>query len=269
MDDYPFKRELSPRNIILDLMGVSHPAPLEATVLPAIGEVFDQSINTLRVALTRLVAKGFLDNTQRGVYRLSTKAIARNEFTRRWKSAQGSSKQWDNSWIACHLSKGSNRTVRNKSVNALNWMGFKPGLDGLWVRPNNLQLLVPELLSNLRSLGLEAQAQVFSLNDVEDNLAKGWKNLWAIHELDKGYQQLNKRLLKSITNLQKPNSKTTLLETCLLGSEAIHYLATDPQLPSEIRPTLHYETLRHTMLEYDQLGRKLWYQKLPALGVPT
>ncbi len=269
MDNYPFKRELSPRNIILDLMGVSHPVPLEATVLPAISDVFDQSVNTLRVALTRLVAKGFLDNTLRGVYRLSAKAIARNEFTRRWKSPQYSSKKWDDSWIACHLSKGSNRTVRSKSINALNWLGFKPGLDGLWVRPNNLQLKVPELLSELRSLGLETQAQVFSLYDVEDSLAKGWKNLWAVNELDKGYQQLTKRLLKSIKNLQKPKSKTTLLETCLLGSEAIHYLATDPQLPREIRPTQHYETLRQTMLEYDQLGRKLWYQKLPALGVPN
>ncbi len=267
MDDYPFKRELSPRNIILDLMGVSHPNPMEAAHLPVISHVFSVPVNNLRVALTRLAAKGMLDNTQRGVYRLSAKAIVRNEFTRRWKSPQYSDKPWDASWIACHLSKGSNRSIRSKSINALNWFGFKPGLDGIWVRPNNLVQSVSELLSVLRSLGLEAHAQVFSINDVEATLAKSWQTLWATTELDTRYQQLNEKLLHSFKQLQSAQPTTTLLETCLLGSEAIHLLATDPQLPPDIRPACHYEELRTTMLEYDQIGRKIWLKQLPDLGV--
>jgi len=269
MDDYPFKREMNPRNIILDLMGVSHPNPMEAAHLNEISVIFDVPVNNLRVALTRLVAKGMLDNTQRGVYRLSAKAIVRNEFTRRWKSPQYSSQQWDGSWIACHLSKGTNRSLRTKSINALNWFGFKPGLDGMWVRPNNLLQSVPDLLSQLRNLGLEASAQVFSLSDVEPILAQSWQTLWATDELDKRYGQLNKKLLYSFKQLQNPKTNTTLLETCLLGSEAIHYLATDPQLPNEIRPSKFYEQLRTTMLEYDQIGRKIWLQELPTLGVLT
>jgi phenylacetic acid degradation operon negative regulatory protein len=269
MDDYPCKRELSPRNIILDLMGVSHPNPLEAAHLPVISHVFSVPVNNLRVALTRLAAKGMLDNTQRGVYRLSAKAIVRNEFTRRWKTPQHSNMPWDTSWIACHLSKGTNRSLRHKSINALNWFGFKPGLDGLWVRPNNLVQSVPKLLSVLRSLGLEAQAPVFSINDIEPTLAKSWKTLWATQELDTRYQQLNEKLINSFKQLQSAQANTTLLETCLLGSEAIHLLATDPHLPPDIRASQHYEKLRTTMLEYDQIGRKIWLKKLPSLGVLT
>ncbi len=267
MDDYPFKREPSPRNIILDLMGVSHPNPMETAHLSVIADVFSVPVNNLRVALTRLVAKGMLDNTQRGVYRLSAKAIVRNEFTRRWKSPQYSSKPWDDTWIACHLSKGTNRSLRCKSINALNWFGFKPGLDGMWVRPNNLVQAVPELLNMLRSLGLEAHAQVFSITDVETTLAKSWKTLWATQKLDSHYQQLSKKLLNSFKQLQSAQPNTTLLEACLLGSEAIHFLATDPQLPTEIRPSCHYEQLRTTMLEYDKIGREIWLKQLPSLGV--
>ena len=98
-------------------------------------------------------------------------------------------------------------------------------------------------------------------------MAKNWQTLWATSELDTRYQQLNEKLLNSFKQLQSAQPNTTLLETCLLGSEAIHLLATDPQLPFDIRAPQHYEKLRTTMLEYDQIGRKIWLKQLPALGV--
>ncbi len=267
MDEYQFQREVTPRNIILDLMGVSHPRPLSSSHLGMISSTFNVTVNNLRVALTRLVAKGMLDNTERGVYRLSAKAMARNDFARRWKVPQANKKKWDGSWIACHLSKGSNRTVRAKSINALNWFGFKPGLDAIWLRPNNLVMPIPELFENLRNLGLESGAHVFSMANVEASLAKHWHTLWAVEELDKSYASLNEQLQQSFEALQTSPPKTSLLDTFYLGSEAIYCLATDPQLPADIRPSPNYESLRKTMLDYDKIGRKIWLQQISSLGV--
>jgi len=267
MSDYQFQRELSPRNILLDLMGVNHPQPLEAGFLAIISDIFDVPVNNLRVALTRLVAKGMLDNTQRGVYRLSPKAMARNDFARRWKKPQCSSSDWDGSWIACHLGKGVNRSVRSKSLNALSWFGFKPGLDLLWVRPNNLLQAATKLQVTLQEIGLETQAHLFSMNDLQPNLVKHWKTLWPIQTLNSSYVDLNQKLISSYQQLSNTAVKTSLLETCVLGSEAIHCLAIDPQLPQEIRPGNEYETLRKTMLDYDQAGRKIWLKQLSSLGI--
>ncbi len=267
MSEYRFQRELSPRNIILDLMGVSHPQPLEAGYLNLISDIFNIPVNNLRVALTRLAAKGMLDNTQRGVYRLSPKAMARNEFARRWKTSQCVEGQWDGSWIGCHLSKGANRSVRAKSLNALSWFGFKPGLDHLWVRPNNLLQNVLSLQLVLKDLGLESQSHLFSMNDIESTLAKHWKTLWPVDALNESYGGLNQQLLSSYQQLDKTPLKASLLETCVLGSEAIHCLATDPQLPREIRPGKEYELLRKTMIDYDLAGRKIWLKQLTSLGI--
>ena len=267
MSEYQFQRELSPRNIILDLMGVSHPQPLEAGYLNLISDIFNIPVNNLRVALTRLAAKGMLDNTQRGVYRLSPKAMARNEFARRWKQSQCVEGEWNGSWIGCHLSKGANRSVRSKSLNALSWFGFKPGLDHLWVRPNNLLQNVSSLQAVLKDLGLESQSHVFSMDDIDPTLAKHWKTLWPVHALNQSYSELNQQLLSSYEQLDKTPLKASLLETCVLGSEAIHFLATDPQLPSDIRPSQEYETLRKTMIDYDLAGRKIWLKQLSSLGI--
>lgn len=267
MKEYQFQRELSPRNIILDLMGVSHPQPLEAGYVNLISDVFNIPVNNLRVALTRLVAKGMLDNTQRGVYWLSPKAMARNEFTRRWKQPQCVEGRWDGSWLGCHLSKGSNRSVRAKSLNALSWFGFKPGLDHVWVRPNNLLHDAPALLPMLKDLGLESESHVFSMGDIEPTLAKRWSTLWPVDALDQSYRELNQRLLNSHQKLDQTPLKGSLLESCVLGSEAIHCLATDPQLPVEIRPENGYETLRKTMVDYDLAGRKIWLKQLSLVGI--
>ena len=267
MEDYQFQRELSPRNIILDLMGVSHPKPMLSSHLNVISSTFDVPVNNLRVALTRLVNKGMLDNTERGVYRLSTKAMVRNDFATRWKEKQVNDTTWDGSWIACHLSKGSHRTIRAKSINALNWFGFKPGLDAIWVRPNNLRMNILELTDTLRNLGLESQAHLFTLTDIESSLAKQWQTLWAIDTLDQTYVKLNDQLKKSFKDLQSSPPNTSLQETCMLGGEAIYCLSMDPQLPKAIRSSDEFDRLRKTMLDYDKIGRTIWLQQLVSLGV--
>jgi len=267
---YKFKYEPNPKNVILDLMGINQPNPLETTHLVMISDIFGISINNLRVALTRLAAKGMITNDGRGIYRLSPKTVAKRDFINRWRSAQVINKPWDNSWIACHLPKGTDRTIRKKSLLALEWYGFKPGLDLVWVRPNNLTLSLTDLVNYLRELGLESEARTFVLAQAEDTLQTHWvNNLWATKKLDQDYDELIQALQNSIQTLQQSTPQQSLFETCSLGGEAIHHLAIDPLLPQEIRPGDMHTRLKQTMLTYDKVGREIWLEQLSALGVQS
>lgn len=256
-------REMTPKTIMLDLLGVAFPKPVLSQHLWVISDIFSVPENSLRVALTRLVAKGWVTNDIRGEYHLSEKARARNAFIRNWKG-KNKQKAWNERWLACHLPKGSGRTERAKSIKALEWYGFKPGLDLMWVRPDNLAILKSELQNVLRLLGLEANAHVFVLDEVDSSLVDNWLQLWPTQQMDNIYIALTKQLQSSA---KKPEKKRSLLETCLLGGEAIHYLVKDPQLPEEIHGRQHYDTLRETMENYDQMGRTIWFSELANLGV--
>lgn len=264
---YKFKYEPSPKNMILDLMGVNQPNPLETSHLSMLSDVFNIPVNNLRVALTRLTAKGLISNDGRGIYRLSLKAIAKRDFINRWRTTQIINKSWDGSWIACHLPKGADRTARKKSLLALQWYGFKAGLDLVWIRPNNLRLNLVDLVSFLRNLGLEIEAKHFIITQAEEAIQTHWmNNLWPITKLDMDYDDLIKALLQSIETLQQNTPQQALLQSSLLGGEAIHHLAIDPLLPSEIRPGNMQLKLKTAMLAYDKIGRKIWLEQLSDLS---
>ena len=194
-------------------MGVIQPNPLNTSHFPLISDVYDLPINNLRVALTRLVAKGMVISDGRGIYHLSPKAMIKRDFINRWRSVDAISKSWDKSWITCHLPKGTDRTARKKSLLALEWYGFKPGLDYLWIRPNNLTLDLTDLVNSLRKLGLESEARSFILTQAEDSLQTHWQNnLWPIKNLDQVYTKLIQALDSSIKTLKQ---STPLEAICL------------------------------------------------------
>lgn len=264
------KYEPNPRNVILDLMGVNQPNPLDTSYLPLISDIFGITINNLRVALTRLVAKGLISNDGRSIYRLTPKAVAKRDFINRWQSDQASNQPWDKSWITCHLPKGTERSARKKTLLALEWYGFKPGLEQMWIRPNNLKLNLTELMSSLRELGLEPEARAFILSQVEDSLQTHWQNnLWLIKKLDQDYADLIQVLDNSLKTVKQNSLHQSLHETCVLGGEAIHLLAIDPLLPAEIRPSDKYQQLQKSMLIYEKMGREMWLEQLSNLGVQS
>lgn len=264
---YQFDYQPTPKNILLDLMGVNINHTLSTSHLELIADAFGVSINNLRVTLNRLVSAGLVSNNNRGLYHLTERALAKRRFINRWRSDDLQTPQWDGQWLGCHLPKGADRTQRKRSLRALSWYGFQAGLDQLWIRPNNISLTGRELMADLRKLGIENNAQCLVLSDVDKPLADRWiEELWDINSLDSRYVQLIAALIESEAGLAQQAVSASLAETCRLGGEAIHRLATDPLLPKEIRPGDHYETLKNTMLRYDKIGRDIWLQQL---GVET
>jgi phenylacetic acid degradation operon negative regulatory protein len=265
---YQFTYQPTPKNILLDLMGVNKNGELATSQLNLISQAFDISINNLRVCLNRLVSADLITNDDRGVYCLTEKALAKRAFINRWRHDTFAYAGWNYSWMACHLPKGGDRNLRKKSLVALQWYGFTLGLDQLWIRPNNLMVNCSELSMELTQLGLENHAHCFVLQEVPDALASQWAhNLWNITQLDAEYSALVQSLKTSLENLEKKSLDASLAETCRLGGEAIHRLAIDPLLPKEIRPQKKYQQLKTTMLKYDRVGRNIWLNQLEQLGV--
>lgn len=266
---YQFRYQPTPKNILLDLMGVNSNNQLTTPELQPISEAFNLSINNLRVTLNRLVSAGLVSNAERGSYRLTAKALQKRRFINRWRDDRLMRPDWDGSWVGCHLPKGADRTERSSSLRALQWYGFKPGLEQLWIRPDNLTPGSAELHSGLRKLGLEALSHCFVITEIETTLAKQWCSLWDVRTLDNHYLELLDALSRSLDNLAKQPRKNSLAETWRLGGEAIHLLATDPLLPQQIRPGHCYENLKNTMKRYDVVGRSLWLKQLRQPRVET
>ncbi|GAA5445444.1 hypothetical protein Misp06_03647 [Microbulbifer sp. NBRC 101763] len=267
---YQFTYEPTPKNVLLDLMGVNKRHELATSQLGYISDAFDISINNLRVTLNRLVGAGLITQNGRGMYRLTEKALAKRAFINRWQQNTFHYDNWDYRWLACHLPKGVSRAVRAKSILVLEWYGFAAGLDHLWVRPNNLIINHAELTVTLIRLGLEESAHCFVLQDVPDILVSHWAHhLWDIERLDSEYDALIHSLESSLTSLAAKSVSASLYETCRLGGEAIHRLAVDPLLPKVIRPQKKYQQLKKIVRKYDRVGRNIWLEQLQKLGVDT
>lgn len=267
---YQFKYKPNPKNIVLDLMGVNKSHSLGIAQLHSISDIFGISINNLRVTLNRLVKAEMLSKDDANIYHLTPKSLDKRKFINRWRASQLKKDSWDGSWIACYLPKGIDRTLRKKSFLALDWYGFKQGLDHVLVRPNNLMLSIEELALSLKTLGLEVGATIFVMSDLDETTHNDWiSNLWSITQLDCSYNALTNQLIKSRSALESTSSRSSLVDVCLLGGEAIHYLAIDPLLPDTIRPGKAYETLKNTMIDYDAIARNSWLEKLSCLGVDS
>ncbi|MCO1336497.1 hypothetical protein MO867_19375 [Microbulbifer sp. OS29] len=265
---YQFTYEPTPKNVLLDLMGVNKRHELATSQLRFISDAFDISTNNLRVTLNRLTGTDLITHDGRGVYRLTEKALAKRSFINRWQKNTFHYDKWDSRWLACHLPKGVTRTVRKKSLLVLEWYGFAAGLDHLWVRPNNLTLNHSGITVALTTLGLEEDAHCFVLQDAPDSLVSQWVHrLWDVERLDHEYGALIQSIENSLTTLASKSVNASLSETCRLGGEAIHRLAIDPLLPRAIRPQNKYQQLKNIVHKYDRVGRNIWLEQLKKLGV--
>jgi len=90
---------------------------------------------------------------------------------------------------------------------------------------------------------------------------------YQINKLDQRYLDVVSRLESSTENLQKKPTNLAMIESFTLGGEALHLLAKDPYLPTELQDPRSRERLWQAMLQYDELGRNIWS---PAQGsMPT
>ncbi len=240
--------------------------------LVAAGERLGIAENSIRVALARLLAAGEVERDERGRYGLGAQAAAVRGQVTSWRTLdERLLPVWDGSWIGVHRSGHAPRaTAKNlrRRERALRLLGFHRLEAGLEVRPNNLRGGVAEIRERLHALGLEPQAPVFALSQLDAATETRARELWDTAALRSGYQRSLADLAASEKRLPRLSEHEAMVESFLLGGRVIRQLVLDPLLPEPLLPGAERAALLAALRRYDRLGRECWSSFMRSLGTP-
>jgi phenylacetic acid degradation operon negative regulatory protein len=256
-------RAVTPKSMVLDLLRVAPRAravPIRGLV--ELGALFGFHGNAVRVAVARLMSAGLLESDERGSYRLTERATPVSRIVDEWRLGEARRREWTGDWLAIWQPRRAPRADRRRSQRAMQRLGFAEGLDGMWVRPDNLAASRDELERRLGDLGLGRGSELFTAREPSDALTARWRTLWPTDDLVAGYESALRDLARSAARVEKMPRDAVLVETFMLGGDAIRVLATDPLLPEQIMTGTERHALTRAMIEYDELGRAAWAQRL-------
>ncbi len=248
------------KSLLLDLLSTVGRSSTPVRALVGAGTLFEIEPNAVRVALARLRAAGLVESDERSRYRLGARARAIQSQVAGWRQPEQRVRPWSGVWLAVHTAPlgRSNRPALRRRERALAFLGFRRLEPGLELRPDNLAEPPDATRRRLSALGLESDALVCRLDTLDHARDLRSRALWDPDALVSGYRGMGRRLTTSAHLLPSLPRERAMVESFLLGGEAIRQLAYDPLLPDEIVPTEERRLLVSQMLAYDRLGREIW-----------
>ena len=138
---------LTARSVLASgLLGMD-PPELPVAQLVRLTGLFGISENGARVALSRMVATGEATTDGSGRYRLAGHLAARQ--SRQSASRAGATTSYDGGWwLAVVTTTGSSAEVRGARRRALAYARLAELREGVWMRPANVALLLPDSLDD-------------------------------------------------------------------------------------------------------------------------
>jgi phenylacetic acid degradation operon negative regulatory protein len=205
---------MTARSVVLSVLLGAHPAWATAAELLRLTEDFGLKESTVRVALTRLVGTGDLVRSADG-YRLSDRLLARQR--RQDDAMRPHVKPWDGTWTTLVItSVGVEPRARAALRTALQENRFGELREGLWLRPHNLGLALPE----------EVMRRVRVLQSRDAEPAELARQLWDLPE----WARTGGRLLDDMA------SASGIPGRFVAAAGMVRHLLTDPVLPEELLP---------------------------------
>lgn len=243
-----------PSDIVLDLLRSARGRRRRAVSLIAAGALFGFNENTMRVTLSRLMARGLIESPERGLYRLTQQTDALNDFVERWRLGEQRVAAWrPGCWLFAHAPG-----ARPADDWVLQTLGFREVRPGLHARPDNLTIPLAELRALAAGLGLDAGVLLLAGEPEGEAVPATWVAAWDVDALNVAYHEGRRRLEASAARLPAIPVHEACLECFTLGGEMIHRLAKDPLLPGELVNTAARESLWRAMLDYDVQGKEIW-----------
>ncbi|MEM1413786.1 MAG: hypothetical protein AAGH15_02735 [Myxococcota bacterium] len=242
-------RTASPRLLILDLLAAAAPASLGARAIVDAGTILGLKENALRVALSRLRAQRAVASPGRGTYVLGPAAPPRPPSP--WRAQVAALlEQWDReSWLCVH--------ELGELPGPLRWLGFRPLLRGLSVRPANLRGGVSALRARLG-----CRHPAFVIRELAP--APDAEALWGVRRRAAEQRALVARLEASYARIAHadPRDDAALAESFRLGGRALRSLHLDPRLPDALASATPRMRLQDAMGRYDERAKALWATRL-------
>jgi len=258
---------MKPRSLILDLLSASDPSPLPTAGALRAGRLFGLKENTVRVALARLVAGGYLDARGEGSERRYTLSSRSRVLNRHILAAQSlRSRPWKGEWISIiSWAPGKGRAHRDRFRDALRVLKLANLRPGEWVRPENLELSLEEVL---REFGFKEEVLWMrgALHHGREDAALAAR-LFDVPRLARAIDRACLDLESSLDRLEGLGEERALAETFAVGGKAIKVMFEDPLLPRQLLPReWRGDDLRKLFEKYDRIGRARWSR---ALGIPV
>ncbi|MCT2593464.1 PaaX domain-containing protein, C- domain protein [Streptomyces sp. N2-109] len=129
-------RPLTARSIVLSTLLGHHPPRLPVRALVRVGELFSVAEGTIRVALSRMVAAGDLEQRD-GMYGLTARLLERQ--ARQDDSRSPRTREWDGSWeiavVTVDRRAAGERAALRQAMARLRLAELR---EGSWLRPANL-----------------------------------------------------------------------------------------------------------------------------------
>jgi phenylacetic acid degradation operon negative regulatory protein len=261
----------SAKSLVLDLLSTASGQTMPVRALVGAGALFGISGNSIRVALARLCSRGRVERDERGRYRLSAGARAVQRHVAAWSQIEQRMVPWRGDWIGLHMAAARplRRGLLRQRDRALDFFGFRALMPGLWIRPDNLEGGVHELRPRLRALGLDVDAAIFALRDLDSESEARARELWDGKALCRGYREGRDELRRSAERLRRLPQERAMVESFLVGGRALRQLAFDPLLPEAIVAAAPRREFVDELRRYDRLGRAHWRSFMRAQGIPS
>lgn len=255
---------LSATTLLVTVLGLFPRRSLTAKRLVRIGAVFGHSERSVRVGLARLTQDGRVALRGRGVYAVGAESRHILHELRAWSGIERRVVAWDGAWLAVHAANVQriDRTRLRRHETALRLRGFAP-LDGsLWFRPGNLSGGLADLKQALLKLGLDEQAIILHVHDLDPCLRNRVPALWDVRKLTAQYCASREMIRRSTERVRKLALEAALVETLQVGRYVVRQILLDPLLPADMLGNEHRRELIAEMTSYDELGKGLWAEYL-------
>ncbi len=259
-----------PRALILNLLLAAEDEVLGAREAIGACALFGIRENSVRVALARLAAAGLIEAAGRGSYRLGPAATGLAREVAHWRDAERRTRDWSGDWIGVHLGAlpRSDRGATRARERALAMLGLRELDPGLYLRPDNLQGGVDAVRKRLIALGLEEQAAVFVLRDLDAAREQRARTLWDGKRLNRLYRDRRAALERWLQRADTLEADAAARESYLHGNEAIRQLVFDPLLPAPLVDVDARRAFADMVHQFDDIGHRIWRQQR-RLPLPT
>jgi phenylacetic acid degradation operon negative regulatory protein len=259
----PVPWHVTPKNLVLDLFRVApeaSPAPVAALV--DLGRTFGFAPSSMRAAVSRLTSAGLLESDARGWYRPAPPSDPFRAAIESWREGEARVRPWNGEWLALACGGWPRRAEQRRTERALRYMGFRPGLARLWLRPDNLALARADVQARLAALGASGIEEIFTARGFSAERIAAWSRVqWDTGDLEASYAGAIAELDRCLERLDALPTDRALVETFVHGGHAIRLLALDPLLPAELVDAGLRRALFERMTEYDRRGRARWHAR--------
>lgn len=221
-------RRLTARSVVAStLLGVS-PPELPTRSLVATAELLGVAPGTARVAMSRMVAAGELEQTVDG-YRLVGRPLLARQ-SRQALSRHGPPEGWDGNWRMLVVTvEGRPPAERSELRAALAGLRYGELREGVWLRPDNLPVgMLPEAEALVA-----ARCTPFASRPDDDVALAG--QLWDLGRWSTRAAQLDGALDRLGPRLEA-GDHTALAEGFVVSAAVLRHLQADPLLPPALTP---------------------------------